>query len=338
MISSSSSANTDEDRAKATAKLVLDGSVRHAAKLMRGLDDQDPSALEVLSKLHSHTGRAWAIGITGPPGVGKSTLIDAMVELFRRKGRTVGVVAVDPTSPFSGGAIMGDRIRMQRHATDPGVFIRSLATRGHLGGLTASAGAVIKVLDAMGFEVILIETVGVGQVELEVAGLADTTMVVSAPGLGDGIQALKAGILEVGDVLVVNKSDLPGAEQAAAALNAMLEINDGAMQRQAWATPVVSVSAGNKAGLGDLLDKLQKHWEHLNAEDGKRLKRKRSHRVRQEMMDIIKSKVVREIFGDRAMQAMIDSLVDDIVSGKCDAHTVCERLLRERGRIDQGGA
>ena len=330
MSSSNTTEKVSSPSAGETAKLILEGSIRHAARLMRDLDDGDASALKVLRKLHPHTGRAWTIGITGPPGVGKSTLIDVVVEMFRTKGRTVGVVAVDPTSPFSGGAIMGDRIRMQRHATDPGVFIRSLATRGHLGGLTASAGSVIKVLDAMGYEVILIETVGVGQVELEIAGLADTTMVVSAPGLGDDIQALKAGILEVGDLLVVNKSDLPGAGQAAAALTAMLEINDSSMHRQAWATPVVSVSAGARIGLGELLETLERHWAYLNQDQGLYLNRKRSRRVRQELMAIIKDKVIREIFGDKAMQERIDSLVDDIVLRNRDAHSVCDQLLAER--------
>src|SRR5512142_2998460 len=192
---------------------ILRGEVRAAARLMRELDDGVASARETLKHLYRHSGRAHIIGLTGSPGAGKSTLTDRLIQNLRQAGKTVGVVAVDPTSPFSGGAILGDRIRMQRHATDDGVFIRSLATRGHFGGLTASARAVITVLDAMGKDYILVETVGVGQDEVEIAATAYTTVVVTVPGLGDDIQAIKAGILEVADILVVNKADREGASR-----------------------------------------------------------------------------------------------------------------------------
>jgi GTPase len=212
------------------AALVQAGDVRAAARLMRDLDDGLPAARVELAALYPHTGRAFVVGITGSPGVGKSTLVDALVARYRATGVRVGVVAVDPSSPFSGGALLGDRVRMQRHATDDGVFIRSLATRGQLGGLSRSTTATVAVLDAAGFAVIIIETVGVGQAEIDVTSAADAVVVVTAPGLGDGVQALKAGLLEIADVLVVNKADRDGADHALKDLTTMLQI----AARPAW--------------------------------------------------------------------------------------------------------
>ena len=190
-----------------TAELVASGNIRAAARLMRDIDDGMPGATEALKAIFPRTGRAYIIGITGAPGAGKSTLTDRLVAHYRALGKSVGVVAIDPTSPFSGGAILGDRIRMQDHATDPGVFIRSLATRGNLGGLSRATGEVIRVMDAMGKDVVIVETVGVGQDEIDIAKTAHTTVVVVVPGMGDDIQAIKAGILEVADIFAVNKAD-----------------------------------------------------------------------------------------------------------------------------------
>jgi LAO/AO transport system kinase len=206
------------------AERVRAGDLRAAARLMRALDDRLPGAREALAALYGHTGGAFVVGVTGAPGVGKSTLVDALVAAYRATGVRVGVVAVDPSSPFSGGALLGDRVRMQRHATDEGVFIRSLATRGQLGGLSRSTAAAVAVLDGVGFPVIFVETVGVGQAEVDVARMADAVVVVTAPGLGDGVQALKAGLLEIGDVLVVNKGDREDADLALRDLTTMLQI------------------------------------------------------------------------------------------------------------------
>src|SRR5688572_15904322 len=194
---------------------------------MRDLDDRRPDAIAMLKALWPHTGKAYLVGVTGNPGAGKSTVVDALIAHYRAAGERVGVVAVDPTSPFSGGAILGDRIRMQRHSLDEGVFIRSLATRGHLGGVSRTTGDVVDVLDAAGFDVILVETVGVGQDEIDVVRLADTTAVVTVPGLGDEVQAIKAGILEIADVLVVNKADREGADRTMRDLFGMLELRAG---------------------------------------------------------------------------------------------------------------
>ncbi|OGP75157.1 MAG: GTPase, partial [Deltaproteobacteria bacterium RBG_13_58_19] len=239
---------------------VLAGEVRAAARLMRDLDDGLPSAREVLKHLYPQSGRAHIVGITGSPGVGKSTLTDRLIQYLRQEGKTVGVVAVDPTSPFSGGAILGDRIRMQRHALDEGVFIRSLATRGHFGGLTASARAVLTVLDAMGKDYILAETVGVGQDEVEIAATAYTTLVVTVPGLGDDIQALKAGLLEVADILVVNKADREGADRTYQDLMMMLDLRS-TKDPAAWRPKVYLTQAKEDQGVAELLAGIREHQE-----------------------------------------------------------------------------
>ena len=230
------------NRTQEVVDRILAGEVLAAARFMRELDDGRPEAREILKELYRHSGRAHIIGITGSPGVGKSTLTDRIIHFLRQEGQTVGVVAVDPTSPFSGGAILGDRIRMQRHALDEGVFIRSLATRGHFGGLTASARAVITVLDAMGKDYVLVETVGVGQDEVEIAATAYTTVVVTVPGMGDDIQAIKAGILEVADILVINKADREGASRTYQELIQMLELL-AHRKASAWKAPVLMTQA-----------------------------------------------------------------------------------------------
>lgn len=245
------------------AEKILNGDIRAAARLMRNVDDGFASALRELKILYPHTGNAYILGITGPPGAGKSTLTDQITAAFRDSGKRVGIVAVDPTSPFTGGAILGDRIRMNRHAADEGVFIRSLATRGALGGISRSTGEVVNIMDAMGMDVVIIETVGVGQDEIDIVRMAHTTVVVMVPGLGDDIQAIKAGILEIADVFVVNKADREGADRTARDLAMMLEM--GNRKDGEWLPKVMKTEASRGAGIAELVAEFEEHRKYLFA-------------------------------------------------------------------------
>jgi LAO/AO transport system kinase len=295
------------------AQLVLGGDVRTAARLMRDLDDNRPGAVDAMRLLYPHTGRAYILGITGNPGAGKSTVVDALIELYRKQGKRVGVVAVDPSSPFSGGAILGDRIRMQRHATDDGVFIRSLATRGHLGGLSRSTSDVAAVLDAMGFDIVIIETVGVGQDEVDVVSQAETAVVVTVPGLGDEIQAIKAGILEIADVLVVNKSDREGADRTVRDLTHMLELRP----HEAEPVEIVRTVATNAKGIDELANACERH----------RLRGARPPedegtyaQVREHVLDTVRRAV------DEALETR-GELIDRVASRALDPYSAADELV-----------
>ncbi len=241
---------------------VLDKDIRAAGRLMRWVDDDLDKVKPLLAQLFEHTGHARIIGITGNPGAGKSTLVNQLIKELRQRGKTVGCIAVDPTSPFSGGAILGDRVRMQQHALDSGVFIRSVATRGNLGGISRSTPAIVHILDAMKFDVILIETVGVGQDEVDIVRLADTSVVLNVPGLGDDIQASKAGILEIADLLVINKADRDGMQRLRRELRTMIELGD--FEENDWKPPVIETIATSSQGIDNLADAIFKHLEWLD--------------------------------------------------------------------------
>ena len=300
-----------------------EGRPRAVARLISLVEGASPQLREVMAALAPLTGNACVVGLTGSPGVGKSTSTSALVTAYRKLGRRVGVLAVDPSSPFSGGALLGDRVRMQDHATDPEVFIRSMATRGHLGGLAWSAPQAIRVLDAAGCEVILVETVGVGQSEVEIAAQADTTVVLLAPGMGDGIQAAKAGILEIGDVYVVNKADRDGADATARELNHMLGLGE-ARAAGDWRPPIVKTVAARGQGVDELVEALEKHraWMEEHGE----LAVRRHRRAAQEV-ETIAVTTLRERFGDLHGDQRLEALAGRVAAGELDPYTAADELV-----------
>jgi len=309
---------------------VLAGDIRAAARLMRDIDDRRPDALATLKELFPHTGRAYIVGVTGNPGAGKSTVVDGLIAHHRAQGQRVGVVAVDPTSPFSGGAILGDRIRMQRHATDPGVFIRSLATRGHLGGLSRSTFDVVAVLDAMGFDRILIETVGVGQDEVDVMKAAHTSVVVTVPGLGDDIQAIKAGLLEIADVLCVNKADREGADRAVRDLLHMLDLRAGgatggraAEKEVEIIQTIASRGLAEGSGLVELADAIERH--RARAWTGAEGERRGRARAAAQVAELVRALLADRV--ERSLASRLDEVAAAVVERREDPYTVAERIV-----------
>jgi LAO/AO transport system kinase len=299
------------------------GRPRAVARLISLVEGASPQLREVMAALAPLAGNAYVVGLTGSPGVGKSTSTSALVSAYRRLGRRVGVLAVDPSSPFSGGALLGDRVRMQDHATDPEVFIRSMATRGHLGGLAWSAPQAIRVLDAAGCDVVLVETVGVGQSEVEIAAQADTTVVLLAPGMGDGIQASKAGILEIGDVYVVNKADRDGADATARELNHMLSLGE-ARAAGDWRPPIVKTVAAKGQGVDELVEALEKHRAWMDEHGELALRRRR--RASQEV-ETIAVTALRSRFGDLHGDRRLDALAARVASGDLDPYTAADELI-----------
>ncbi|MGI8614585.1 MAG: methylmalonyl Co-A mutase-associated GTPase MeaB [Nocardioidaceae bacterium] len=298
------------------------GEPRAVARLISLVEDASPLLREVSALLSPHTGNAQVVGITGSPGVGKSTSTAALVGALRAAGKRVGVLAVDPSSPFSGGALLGDRVRMQAHATDRGVYIRSMASRGHLGGLSWAAPQALRVLDAAGCDVVLVETVGVGQSEVEVAGLADTTVVLLAPGMGDGIQAAKAGILEIGDVYVVNKADRDGADSLRRELRTMLALAERVAG--GWRPPIVKTVAAKGTGVDELVERIEAHRQWLV--DTGELARRRHRRARDEI-ETIAVTALRSRFADVHGDERLDVLAKSVVDGSSDPWTAADRLL-----------
>jgi LAO/AO transport system kinase len=297
---------------------------RAVARLITLVESASPHLREVAERLMPFTGHAQVVGLTGSPGVGKSTSTSVLVTALRAANKRVGVLAVDPSSPFSGGALLGDRVRMQDHATDPGVFIRSMATRGHLGGLAAAAPQALRVLDAVGCDVVLIETVGVGQSEVEVVQLADTTMVLLAPGMGDGIQAAKAGILEIADVFVVNKADRDGADQVARDLRYMQSLGGKHSEAGAWRPPIVKTVAARAEGVTEVVAAIDSHREWM--ERAGELQRRREARAEAEV-EAIAVETVRRKFGEVHGAAALHELAARVASGKLDPYTAADELV-----------
>jgi len=309
---------------KAIVKKILRGDQLTGARLIRQLEEGGSEGIDTLKLLYPHTGRALIVGITGPAGSGKSSLVNGVISEFRQKDMKVGVVAVDPSSPISGGALLGDRIRMRHHTEDRGVFIRSMATRGHLGGLSKTTRETVLVFDAMGYDVIVIETVGVGQDEVEIAEFAHTTTVVSIPGMGDDIQAMKAGLLEIGDVFVVNKADYPGADAVAEQLRIMLEMS--ATGDEGWSRPVLKTVANQQVGIGELVDAFWRHHRFL-VESGKFTEHNFKWEFllfRQHVMELAADKLFQNAKGTLAYR----ELLRDLKTRQIDPFSAAERLIK----------
>ncbi len=298
------------------ADKVLAGDVQSAARLISRIEDEAPDVQEEMNLVYPHTGRASIIGVTGPPGAGKSTLTDRLIQAFRKRNMTVGVVAVDPSSPFSGGAILGDRIRMQRHSTDKDVFIRSLATRGWMGGLAKAAIGAVHVMDAMGKDIIFIETVGSGQIELDITRASDTTILVLTPGSGDDIQMMKAGILEAADIIVINKADREGAENLKTALEVMLMMRS--YREGGWRPRVIMTEAIHDKGTEELAGEIVRHREFLVASG--ELKKRQRERARFELLETVES-LLNDFIHRIDEGDYLQRLVSDLLEGRTDPRT-----------------
>jgi LAO/AO transport system kinase len=310
--------------AKIIAREVLKGDKRSIARAISQIENEQSGAQQIISLLYSHTGKAHIIGITGPSGCGKSTLVEKLVKALRRGGKTVGVVAVDPTSPFTGGAFLGDRIRMQELSTDEGVFIRSMATRNNSGGLARATKDAVHILDASGKDVVIVETAGAGQSEVEIVKVAYTILVVSAPGLGDEIQAIKAGIMEIGDIFVVNKADRENADKAVIDIQAMLETNG---KGQAWKPPIVKTIATKGDGVSDLLEKIWEHKKYL--ESGVSASRYKAH-VETELLDVLKQKIAQQLLDDLRQKGALDAMLKKIFAREVDPYSAADKIIAER--------
>lgn len=306
--------------ASEVAERLLAGEIAAGARAVRWLDDRDPRGAEVLAAIYPHTGRAQVVGVTGPPGAGKSTLTDMLVAEWRRLDKRIAVIAVDPSSPFTGGAILGDRVRMARHALDPGVFIRSLGTRGQAGGLSRSTQDAALVFDAMGYDIVVVETVGVGQDEIDVVNLAHTTLIVAVPGLGDEIQAVKAGLMEAGEIFIVNKADRDGYSATHRQMELMLHLRAQAMANQRWDVPLLRAVAAKGEGAAEIVEAIGAHRVFLEW-DGDFARRNRL-RAREQVMTL-----VRDALMARARDMASEAMLDQVEARRIDPHKAAEQIV-----------
>ncbi len=307
------------------SKNIKNSDIATAAKLITIIENDRAQAANIIKDIFLHTGNAYIIGVTGSPGVGKSTLVGEMVNIFRSQNLSVGVIAVDSSSPFSGGAILGDRIRMQKHESDStGVFVRSMATRGNLGGLAKATRDAAYIMDAMGRDIIIIETVGVGQVELDIVRLAYTSVVVLAPGMGDDIQAMKAGIMEIGDIFVVNKADHPGADDAEREIKYMLHIG---MRKSGWEPEIIKTIASKGTGIKEFVEKINKHKKYL---EDNNLKEKKKY-GQDQLIKLIKEKLELQIIKKKKNKKIIKQIVEKIVKKEKKPYSAAEDVLKKLG-------
>jgi len=300
---------------------ILKKDKRSAARLITLIEREDPKAVDALKKLYKYTGNSYIIGITGPPGAGKSSLVNELAKRMRAKGKTVGIIAVDPTSPFTGGALLGDRIRMQDLTLDPGIFIRSMASRGSLGGIAKATYDAINVLDAFGMDYIIVETVGVGQTEIDIVKVADTVVVVLVPGLGDDVQAIKAGIMEIADIFAVNKADREGADKLVTEIEMMLDLSQKEFLMR---PPIIKTVATTGAGVDELEAKLNEHLNFILKEG--LLAQRRKVKARENFMELIKFEIGKRIFQEKGQ--IIETLIDEILEKNTDPYTAMEKLLQ----------